>query len=378
MRSQTLGQQGRPCLSALAAAFRHARSTLSDDYCRAQALAATASRASRGKQGGSFGLKTQKVLKKVALQKRVSLWQRTKGRGDAQRALELANSTQTHDIGELRQLARRHVWLDREQDKLEATKLERSVGAFDAAVGQETVGRIRAVLSQLPMDPSELRCVPSHIGDTLKWCNMGADRSAVALACASEVGGCNVPAALENEWKQRHETVTVAASAPLADTPPTVSLCRQAGFCVCRGPGKMRHRMRNALLREMKGAFPDKPSRSQLRNGLIVLCWSRSMACCDDCDNKPMEYWYHIGAMSLSPCKPTLMGIDRICHADERINGPNLERAVVEARHIPPPSRMCPSAVGGRGLCVFLPCQRILSERGTMAVVFLVWERQHQ
>ena len=367
MRSQSFGQQGRPCLSALAAAFRHARSTLSDDYCKARALAAAASRVPKGKQGGSFGLKTQKVLKKVALQKRVGLWQRTKGAGGAQRALELANSTDSHDIVELRQLARRHVWLDKEQDKLETAKIERSLGAFHDKIGPETVARIQAILPHMPMDPSELRCLPSHAGDTLKWCNMGADRSAAALAWASECGGCNVPAALESEWKQRHETVTVAAAAPLADNPPKTKLCRQAGYCVCRGAGRLRHQMRNAILKEMKTLFPDKPSRLQLRSGLIVVCWSRSVACSDDCDSKPMEYWYHIGSMSFSPYKPTLMGVDRITHVDERINGDTLERAVVEARHNPLSTwQMNISVAGSRGSLCYECCFTIYFRKGLL------------
>ena len=162
--------------------------------------------------------------------------------------------------------------------------------------------------------------------------------------------------ALHSEWKERHETVTVEASASLPDVLERTTVCRQAGFCVCSAAGKRTQKLRNAMLREMKATFPTNPARVPLRAGMIVICWTRSSACCDECENKPLECWWHVGAMSLKPYRPTMMGLQRVTHPDERICGTELQRAVVEARtptHIhhlspnttwSPASRLSPSS----------------------------------
>ena len=162
VRCQSFGQKGRPSLRDLAATYRVAKASNSSEYKRAQAMALSAAAArGSGKSKRSFGLKTQKLRRKVALQESIAHWKRTQGLSPLEKALQLASNADTLDMDALRKLARRHEWLDRAQKKSEVTKAELSLAKFEKEVGAEIKRELHNALPILPMEAEELVALPS-------------------------------------------------------------------------------------------------------------------------------------------------------------------------------------------------------------------------
>ena len=154
--------------------------------------------------------------------------------------------------------------------------------------------------------------LPSMVGKSF-WCAAkGADKVSEALAFARGRRQCNLGVSLHEEWLQRHSTVMGGSTTSSREQDN--KKCREVGMCICKEPGVTVHRMHNSFLGTMKKTFKDKRGKTRLEQGEVV-CQLQRQQLCDLCEQQqlpPHARWYHIGAMSFSPYRPTLLQMDEV------------------------------------------------------------------
>ena len=155
--------------------------------------------------------------------------------------------------------------------------------------------------------------LPNMFGKSF-WCAAkGADKVGEGLAFARGSRQCNLGLSLQEEWLQRHATV-MAETVIDAQEREVHKRCREVGMCVCKGPGVTLHRMHNSFLSHMKKTFKDKRGKTRLEQGEVVCQWQLQTKCqdCEEEPHLPHRHWFHVGAMSFSPYKPTLLGMTEV------------------------------------------------------------------
>jgi len=150
-----------------------------------------------------------------------------------------------------------------------------------------------------------------------------ATRDAIAPTLeASSLQGSLLPSQLEAAWIERHQTICERDCQPLQLGGEKPSRCRFAGMCVCRGAGSHVHKLRNALHREMKSAFPHStPGRDLLLNGFLVMHLVGGQI---ESEPAALELFLHVGFLLGRPFRPTYRQMRRSSalaeqHADEHI-----------------------------------------------------------
>jgi len=139
--------------------------------------------------------------------------------------------------------------------------------------------------------------------------------SAVAKVCsashaAKDIAGRSDSAALAASWNRRHNIVRHTEAQAIPDEDQEAKWkCWRFGCCICCADGKRLYRVRNAVLRAMKRAFPSKSDRRQLQAQGAIFIALRSQAPGGD---GPVDLVdgdnlliFHIGLQYFKPYRPT-------------------------------------------------------------------------
>ena len=95
--------------------------------------------------------------------------------------------------------------------------------------------------------------------------------------------------------------------------------CYFAGVCLCSVEGKQLKRMANKFLSYVKKVCPPgSQKRVELRDGHFVVRLIGRPTSYEDCIVADIvDEWCHIGFMSLSPFRPTFMGVRPVADIGE-------------------------------------------------------------
>eukprot|EP00971_Amphidinium_carterae_P014722 290724-Amphidinium_carterae.6 len=334
IRLESFGQQGTPSLSHLAKTYKEAKACNSERFQTATAMAAAAMAVKKDtRTSGSFGLKSSALKKQQVVMRRVNLWRRTKTLKHSKQALDLALMTSGESVKKIGQIVRRHLWEENQQQQLDDAWQDSTLDKYAEEAGRAALYKLKTDLPQIPLVWDDLKVLPSSEGAVFWWNNMAASRTAQTMAWASATSfSCNVPKAVQQEWQQKHETISEGASQSISGGTKQSSMCRKAGCCICSGLGQTRHKMRGVLLKEMKATFAEKVARATLAAGLIVFSCHKSLPCGDECSHSPVEFWFHVGAMSFSPYKAKVLALKRLLHdPEELMDGGILLRVALQA-----------------------------------------------
>eukprot|EP00971_Amphidinium_carterae_P291983 5796253-Amphidinium_carterae.3 len=283
VRTNTYGSSGRPCLSALAVSYRAAKESNHPALLGLKNLSVAAKQVKlSGKKGGSFGLTSQQLRKHTASERKKKLWERTRKLPTARRAMLLALESEETSTTSLLSMARCQTQLDGLHKKEETCLQMQALRKFEEMLGANQ----KSILATL-----------------------GNDKASEAIAYANQTKKSNLGAALEADWLHRHTTIMDENCSKVQEGRPS-SACRRAGMCLCSASGRLTQAVHNAFLQLLKQVFGDKIRKQALAHAEVVLhIWCSAQ--CSSCVGEPQTkmHWWHVGAMSFKPYRPTLLAL---------------------------------------------------------------------
>ena len=312
------GQQGRPDLKELGASYRQAKATGDADLpCverlgKAARLAGQAAVAAGARKSSAFGLTQKERLRLARKQRREALWQRTHGMSEARRAAVLA-SENVLSLGTLSDLvsnARRQTQLDQQERRARLEDDLNILSQFESDAGLRAKDALLQDAPSLKPMLQSATPVPSPNGLCLCVPCGPLPEATAGAAWADSKRNSNLGYCLEREWKEKHWTVLQEAAPKLSqDKLRKITKCQEAGMCLCSAGGKELAQLQVRLLKLLKQHFGPGRGREALQHGLVCVC-ARAEACPPRFP-QPVELWWHIGLMYLSPFRPTFLELEK-------------------------------------------------------------------
>lgn len=203
-------------------------------------------------------------------------------------------------------------------------RVQRESDQFDAEAltwfAQNRAGPDSQAVSQILGPNTVVAVFPGAAANLVHIVDDGvqAATSACGVALARKMHHNGFAANLKRHWDQMHMTLLQEACHPLGPAKPSgaepalakkaveIPSCRSVGFCICSEQGKVRFRLRNAILLRVRQACPPKSAmRCLLVDGFLAL---RFVAPVDDGHVGPdgAEFWFHLGLSLLNPWKVSL------------------------------------------------------------------------
>lgn len=316
VRLRTVGTAGRPDLKLLAEDFRLQKAQNSPAYKQALAMASAAKQARRFATSASqpfFGPNSKAIRRSRTQVAQLVLWRRTQGMREEERAIAIGEHIVRQGLGlrDTLAMARAAIRVDTAQERAMHDAQQAALDAYQAGIGAKSLAQLRELLPCLK--DFDLRPAPCGVAECFEVLPTPWQSVVDATAFAHASGATNLGAALESDWKHRHQIVLEESCSSIAsqgnDAP---SQCYTAGVCLCSGPGKTLAQMGSALLAHMKKVFaPRSDARRLLLDGFIVLRLTGAPGTDDEEEQIPRpclaDRFFHIGLMYLSPFRPTLL-----------------------------------------------------------------------
>jgi len=189
--------------------------------------------------------------------------------------------------------------------------------AYESGAGALLVNNIRNLLPQFAN--LQLVGIPSNSGEHVHVvAATPKDIEHALFWAAGNSKSQSLGPAMEKYWNESHTTV-MHDDKLAVDDPDEETECYDAGVCLCSPEGKKLKRMANKFLAYAKLICPfGSTKRGELRDGKFVVRLIGRPASYEDCiGGEIVDVWCHIGFQSLSPFRPTFMGVRPVADVGE-------------------------------------------------------------
>eukprot|EP00971_Amphidinium_carterae_P165208 3274929-Amphidinium_carterae.7 len=190
-------------------------------------------------------------------------------------------------FGPTSQQLQRHITGERKKKLWERSLQMQALQKFEEKIGEQQVASLQGRLPELRPIAQDLKAVPSSFGLSYVLPALGNDKASAAVAYANQTRKSN-----------------------LVQGGQQTTACRRAGMCLCSPSGRITQAVRNAFLQLLKQVFGDKIRKQLLAHAEVVLhtwCSSQCLSCAEEPTIK--HNWWHVGAMSFKPYRPTLLAL---------------------------------------------------------------------